>query len=61
MSNNSNRYDINLQRENSEDSHKETCNYNNCENIGTEEIQVKAGDQVLTLLLCKLHVGEFQE
>jgi hypothetical protein len=39
---------------------KETCNFNECESIGTEEIEVKAGDQVLTLLLCKLHVGDFE-
>jgi hypothetical protein len=59
MSNTWNSYDINLQRDNSEDPYKETCNYNNCENIGTEEVRVRAGDRFLTLSLCKNHVGEF--
>jgi hypothetical protein len=39
---------------------KEICNYNNCENIVTEEVQVPAGDQFLTLSFCKNHVGEFE-
>jgi hypothetical protein len=38
----------------------EICHYNECENIATEQIEVKAGDQLLTLLLCRIHVGDFE-